>query len=132
MVDLAFAATSDHPLRSYASAVATQTLAPIGFRLGASTGALLGKVTMLPRTMAGAGGIFGGMIFGAVGAFGMEIGDMIAGIGKAHRYSSFKNNYEDSVGAATMRQASLMAIRNSELNNRNFILGNEASYYLGM
>lgn len=121
-ISMALAAnTHGNPYQNYASNILGATLGAGGFRVGAA----IGTAMRIPF-----GNIIGGGIVGALtavaGGLAIDGALAVAKWGAKHRYTSFNQTFVDSAGAATMRQASLQAIRNTELNNRNFILGNEA------
>jgi len=122
VISMALAAnTHGNPYQNYASNILGATLGAGGFRVGAA----IGTAMRIPF-----GNVIGGGILGAImavsGGLAIDGALAVARWGAKHRYTSFNQTFVDSAGAATMRQASLQAIRNTELNNRNFILGNEA------
>lgn len=119
-----------NPFKNYVSNLSSTVGVGVGARVGAAVG-----TAILPGIGTAVGGVIGAVAGGFAGGFAggaiFELPGAIAKFGRSTRNTAFNGSFMDSEGAATMRQASLQAIRNTELNNRNFILGNEAGRLLG-
>ena len=125
-LDFAISGLSENPFKTFAQSTVGAVTVPMAGRFGWAAGSMLGG-GIIPKV----GGGLLGLAVGVGAASFIDIAQGVASYGAQSRYGSFGGPFQDSLGASTMRQASLMAIRNSELNNRNFILGNEARMLTG-
>lgn len=135
-INMTMAATmAGNPFKNYAAGLIDPFISGGLARVGTGVGMGLGRMVG-----GGLGRILGGVIGGTTGMIAgnlisyaaVEVPGMIQNFVKENiRFNTFNKQLVDSEGAQTMRQASLMAIRNTELNNRSFILGQEANYFSG-
>lgn len=128
------AATSDAPISEALNAGATYVLGAAGFRYGqaksmaaqqrAAGRAQLGKVANIRSAIRG--GIIGGALIGAYEGTKYVAGRISEFADEAYR-AEFKHDVHTTEEGLTMRQRALGKISKAGLNDRNTMLGNEAS-----